>query len=407
MIDFNSIKQKAQKAVDKPSSYGNDISIENYNEDRERYHQVRTLKDLPEKTQEKIYSVGMQDELCRAGSFFQFDESVLMSHVREKRLEIIPLTTAFNKYNWLENYYWQALDVDIDKYTAWLELHTHQGYFIRTLPHAHIQLPIQSCLYLGKDNTVQNVHNIIIAEKGSNLQLITGCAADVHVKKGLHIGASEIYIKPYASVTYTMIHDWAPETVVRPRTGIILDSNALFISNYISLKPLKDIQMNPVAICRGHKSKAIFNSLIVAHSGSVIDAGSVVHLQGTQSTSEIVSRVITKGGNVITRGTIVGETPGVKGHIECIGLILTDKGTIHAIPELKGTTEGLELSHEASVGKIAEDELAYLMARGFSREEATSTIIRGFLDVDIIKGLPQRLKEQVKKIMKMSEKYVV
>lgn len=406
MINFDLLNQKAHNALNKVSPYGTDISIDLYSEDRDQYHHIGSLRDLPDETQSKIHDVGMENELCRSGSFFQFNESVIQSLVREKGLEIMPLTDAIHKYSWLEKYYWQALHVDKDKYTAWLELHPHQGYFIRALPHAQIELPIQSCLFLGKDNTVQNVHNIIIAEEGSKLQIITGCAADVHVNKGLHLGASEIYIKPHASVVYTMIHDWAPETVVRPRTGIILDDNALFISNYISLKPLKDTQMNPVAICRGRQSKAIFNTLIAAHNDSFIDAGCVVYLQGSQSSSEIISRVITKGGKVITRGSLIGETSGVKGHVECMGLILSDKGFIHAIPELKGKVEGLELSHEASVGKIAEEELVYLMARGFSPEKAASTIIRGFLDIDIIKGLPHSLKLQVKKIMKMSEKYL-
>jgi Fe-S cluster assembly scaffold protein SufB len=407
MIDFELIKQNAQRAQNRPSSYGSDIFIDHYEEDQEHYHSVGTLGELPDETQKKIHAVGMDDELCRAGSFFQFDESVLQSLVRDQGIEIMPLTDALEKYEWLDRYYWQAVAVDKDKYTAWLELHPYQGYFIRALPHSQVELPIQSCLYLGKDNIVQNVHNIIIAEEGSTLQIITGCAADLHVQKGLHIGASEIYIKSHASVIYTMIHDWAPETVVRPRTGIILDDNALFISNYISLKPLKDLQMNPVALCQGRQSKAIFNTLLIAHPGSFIDAGSIVHLSGAQSTSEIVSRVITKGGKVITRGTLVGETSETKGHIECMGLILSDKGIIHAIPELEGRVEGLELSHEASVGKIAEEELAYLMARGFTPEQATSTIIRGFLDADIIKGLPDTIKSHVKKIMKISEKYMM
>jgi Fe-S cluster assembly scaffold protein SufB len=97
-----------------------------------------------------------------------------------------------------------------------------------------------------------------------------------------------------------------------------------------------------------------------------------------------------------------GNAPEVKGHLECRGLILGDAGSIHAIPELKGNLAGIDLSHEAAVGKIAEEEVEYLMARGLTRDEATATIVRGFLNVDI-EGLPPLLNDELKKAIKDSE----
>jgi len=93
----------------------------------------------------------------------------------------------------------------------------------------------------------------------------------------------------------------------------------------------------------------------------------------------------------------------VKGHLECRGLILSEKGTIHAIPELEGSVEGVDLSHEAAVGKIAEEEIEYLMTRGLSRDEAVSVIVRGFLSVDI-EGLPPELSAQMQHAIEMSER---
>ncbi|MGB4052188.1 MAG: SufD family Fe-S cluster assembly protein, partial [Methanoculleus sp.] len=107
----------------------------------------------------------------------------------------------------------------------------------------------------------------------------------------------------------------------------------------------------------------------------------------------LITRAITTGGVAISRGHILGEKENTRGHIECKGLILKD-GTIHAIPEIEGTLTGTELSHEAAVGKIARHEIEYLMARGLSEEEATATIIRGFLDVKI-SGLPAVLQRQI------------
>ena len=98
----------------------------------------------------------------------------------------------------------------------------------------------------------------------------------------------------------------------------------------------------------------------------------------------------------------MGEVPGVKAHLECRGLILNG-GTIHAIPELKGMTDGVEMSHEAAVGKIAQEEILYLMSRGLSEDDATATIVRGFLSVDI-PGLPAQLKAEIDKAVEQSDK---
>jgi hypothetical protein len=146
-----------------------------------------------------------------------------------------------------------------------------------------------------------------------------------------------------------------------------------------------------------------FNSIIVATPVSKIDIGSRALLNARGAKTEMIARTISTGGDIISRGYIEGNEADVKGHLECRGLILGDKGSIHAIPELKGNRAGVDLSHEAAVGKIAEEEVEYLMARGLTRDEATAAIIRGFLKVDI-QGLPDMLNEEMRKAVKASEK---
>ena len=134
-----------------------------------------------------------------------------------------------------------------------------------------------------------------------------------------------------------------------------------------------------------------------------MDTGSRVLLEGRGSRAEIISRALTTGGDVIARGFISGSAPDCKGHLECRGLILSGNGVIHAIPELRGELAGVDLSHEAAVGKIAEEEVEYLMARGLTRDEATATIVRGFLHVDI-EGLPPQLAAELEQAIETSEK---
>ncbi|MCX6013699.1 MAG: SufD family Fe-S cluster assembly protein, partial [Chloroflexi bacterium] len=180
------------------------------------------------------------------------------------------------------------------------------------------------------------------------------------------------------------------------------EENGLYMSNYILMRPVKSIQTNPTAKCVGENSTVRFNSVLLATPGSTLDIGSRVILDAKGARAELVSRAITKGGNIIARGYIEGNFPGGKGHLECRGLLLNNSGTIYSIPELMGTVAGIDLSHEAAVGKIAEEEVEYLMARGLTHDEATAAIVRGFLHVDI-KGLPPLLNAELQKAVESSE----
>jgi len=199
-----------------------------------------------------------------------------------------------------------------------------------------------------------------------------------------------------------MIHSWTPNIAVRPRSGIIVEEDGLFLSNYVVMKPVKSLQMYPVARCVGKNATVRFNSILVTPPGSTMDIGSRVFLNAEGARTEIISRAITIGGTIIARGYIEGSAPGVKGHLECRGLILQGEDLIHAIPELKGNLAGIDLSHEAAVGKIAEEEVEYLMSRGLTRTEATATIVRGFLRVDI-EGLPSELNAELQRAVEASE----
>jgi hypothetical protein len=352
----------------------------------------------------KILATGvmLDDVSQRSGTYVQVDNVPMHSAVAQEGIEVMATSEALAKYAWLKDYYWKAVAVDSDKYTAHVEMNNADGYFMRALPGVKSVYPVQACLYLARGNSIQDVHNIIIAEEGSELHIITGCSTAGH-EPGLHLGISEFYIKKGARVTFTMIHSWSHDTEVRPRTGAIIEQDGLFLSNYVIMRPVKSIQLYPSARCVGENATVRFNNILVATPGSKIDAGSRAFLNAKGAKTEMIARTISTGGDIISRGYIEGNEPDVKGHLECRGLILGDKGSIHAIPELKGNRAGVDLSHEAAVGKIAEEEVEYLMARGLTRDEATAAIIRGFLKVDI-QGLPAMLNEEMQRAVKDSEK---
>ena len=399
-----SIKDKAEKAVNKKAAIGEDIDLNEYEaSDVDAYEHIDSLEDLGKSDKDTLTSVGMMtDETDRSASFLQMDQSEVFVNNMFPGVEVMNIAQALEKYDWVEDYLWKAVQVDADKYTATTELGSKSGYFIRSLPGTKLELPIQACMYIGDDSVRQTAHNIIIAEEGSEINIITGCSTAAHVDNAAHIGVSEFYLKKNSKVTFTMVHNWAKEVDVRPRTGVIMDDDSTYISNYILTKPVRNIQAYPTAYANGKNTKVFFQSILAGKDDSVIDQGSRTVLSGVNSQSEMITRAISeKESTIITRGDLYGKNHDVKGHLECMGLILSDESKIWSVPELRGDCTDMELSHEAAVGKIAEDEIQYLMARGLTEDEAASMIVRGFLDIDI-KGLPEELAKETKNIMDMS-----
>ena len=408
MLNRRELIDRASKASDKKAAIGPDIDLMNFVTSSEEHDYLPDdrFHDLPEDEKNLLLLAGVDVlEKERAGTFFQKDTSVVHCETKQEGLEIIPIKVALEKYDWIKDYYWKLVSVDADKYTSAAETGLHNGYVIRALPGSKSVYPIQACLYIGKEGLQQNVHNIIIAEEDSELHMITGCSTSPHLKKGMHIGISEFYIKKNAKLSFTMIHNWAEDMVVRPRSAAVVEEGGLFLNNYICMKPVRSLQMYPTTHLVGNDAVARFYSIIVGSKGSEYDVGGRIFLKKPGTRAEIVARTISNGGRIISRGHLIGEVSDIKAHLECKGLIING-GLVYAVPELEGHADGVEMSHEAAVGKIAQEEIYYLMSRGLSEDEAVSTIVRGFLSVDI-PGLPPQLKAEIDKAIEMSEKDVM
>jgi Fe-S cluster assembly scaffold protein SufB len=389
-----------QNTNEKPTEM---IDPAQYDVDAPAHQYVHNLMEISPDDAEHFLNVGIDAaSQSRSATFIQKDSSVIHACAKQNGVEVLPISEASKKHGWLEEYMWRAVDPTGDAYIARAKDFPHEGYFIRTDPGARLLNPVQSCLYIAKNGFSQNVHNVVIAEPDSQLQLITGCATAPHLVSGMHVGVSEFFIKKGARLFFTMIHHWGKQINVRPRTVIHVEEGGVLVSNFISLKPVGSLQMYPTTYLDGPGAVARFNSIFVAGRGSTLDVGSRVVLNAPQTRAEIISRAITNGGEIIARGELIGNSERIKAHLECKGLILR-KGIMRAIPELRGFIPGVEMSHEAAVGKIDQREIEYLMARGLDEESAISTIVRGFLNVEI-EGLPPGLKQKIDAIIKETEK---
>lgn len=337
----------------------------------------------------------------QGGSFLASDREILESRSVSDMLEILPIETALEKYGWLKEKLFSLVPADADEKVARVAADKRKlGYFVRVKEGARIALPIQTCYLINQNDFTQLTHNLVIAEKNAELHLISGCTTNAHIQNGTHIGITEYFLDEGATLTTTMIHSWGKNVEVYPRSAVAIGKNARFVSNYIALSPVRMLQMNPKAMIEAG-GLGEFYSVVYAPEGSHFDIGSEATLRGQDATASIVSRSVSDGGDVIARGKITGERPGGKGSMSCNGLMLTDKGKIHAVPELVADDLELELSHEASVGMISQESLAYLMASGISEEEAKSLIIEGFMDLRV-PGLPEYLQRQIDDLIRQS-----
>lgn len=391
------LRRKAKSAIAKTAPYGPDLQVEKFALKSSEHPQIEEVSSLPALVMDTSRRVGIvPDDAERSGTYFQLDASPILKKSGIDGLKVTSLESAFDEVD-LRNYYWKAVSVDKDKFTAAVELYGKGGYVIIAEKGIQVDFPIQACLFLDSPNLLQAPHNIIIAEEGSSVNIITGCTISPE-RTGLHIGISEFYIKKNAKVSFTMIHGWGEGTHVRPRTGVIVEEGATFITHYINVNPLASIQMYPSVTLVGKGARTTMSSVLVGLKNSYMDVGSEIIFQNRETAGEIVSKSISKdSSNIVARGRLVGNSDLVKGHLECRGLILSPESRIAAVPELEGNAKEVELTHEAAVGKLAEEEIYYLMSKGFSRDEATSTLIRGFMEVKVA-GLPSHLESIIRSV---------
>lgn len=385
--------QAVKDALSKKGAFGADIDLNRFDEGSKESVVIDDLESSDyKKYMERVGVVA--DEMDRAGTLLFIDNAP--SHCSTKPqegLEMMSLQQALKAHDGLRDYMWKAVDPTKDKYTAKSFLEDADGYFIRVKAGHHIKAPVQTCMMLNTDKSIQNVHNIVIVEDDASLEMITGCSTSHHADDALHVGVSEIYIGDNAALTFSMIHSWGKQTGVRPRTGTVVGKNSAYTNNYVILNPVGTLQSFPSATL-GEGSSALYNTMCIAHEGSDIDTGGMVYLNGKRSNAQIMSRSISMGGRMCARGRLIGNAPEVKAHLECRSIIMKDGGSTSAVPELEAHVADVEMTHEAAVGKIAQDQIEYLMSRGLDEDQAVSMIVRGFLSGSI-NGLPQELQNQL------------
>ncbi len=380
------LRERALAAVSKPALYGPDVDVEKYLS----YTPQRRVSILS--ARERIEQVGIDvSGKTRSGYFYQVDSKVEIFKSLVPGVEILPLEVAVEeRWDEVKDYFWKLVPVDSDKYTAITFLKGSGGHFIRIKRNTRVELPIQACFLLS--GGAQLVHNIVVVEEGAEATIVTGCTIAPE-EMGLHVGVTEVYLERGAKLVDVMIHSWSRVAHVRPRTAVILGDEAVYASYYINMSLTKSLQSLPRIYARGAYSKVYAATVILGLGESVHDVGTSVELSGEGSSAELVSKLLARDSSrITTRLRIAGSAPKTRGYIECSGLLLSESSEIVSIPELVALHRDADLFHEASIGRLREDEIEYLMLKGFSYSEAVSMLIRGFVDIE-----PKHLTPQVER----------
>ena len=401
-------REKAKKELKfaKSAKYGVDIPLQDYLREGQEAEKIDKLEELDKSTQERLEIVGERaDEQFRSASYLQQDNLVTYLKIIKKALPkgVVVMSTdeAIKEFSWLKDYYFKIIPPNLNKYTTFINAYSKGGIFVWVKKGVSVEFPVQACFYTKSSNYVQIPHNFIIAEPYSKIHLLSGCVPDKKCTNSVHIAATEVHIKEGAEVSFTMLHNWNADSQVRSNVGIKVEKGATCISNYLLSSEVKNLQMYPTAILE-RDARAVFNTMLFCCGKSQVDAGSAIYFNGEGSRGEVKTRaLILDNSRCFMRGNLSANKKCF-GHLECRGLILSKNALGKAYPNLSGSQDA-ELTHEASMAKIKQEELNYLMTRGFSKDEAVSLVARGFIDLDI-PGLPPAVNNYIKRVIESTTK---
>ena len=373
--------------------YGADFDILQYfpnlSSPKER---LETLEALDKEQREAVESIGVDvKEKERLGSHLQEDTTVTYQRLLTREGVVVETPeAAVLHYPWLRQFMHKLVPIDLDKYTAFCAGYSIGGAFIWVKEGIRTELPLQACFLLETDKLAQLPYILVLAEAGSKLTVLSGCALSPGCSRALHGSITEIYVGEGAEVTFNLVHNFQQGFHVRPKVGVMVEKNGTYIENYIERGRPESSQLFPTVILRGENSRAELRSFFFARGSSDMDIGGGIIFTGEGSKGEVVSRaVVTDESKVKMRGSLKAYASRARGHLDCRSLLLSEEAEVKAFPNLSSTQPDAILTHEAAVGKIEEEQLYYLMSRGMSKEEAASAIVRGFLDV--ARGLPEPL----------------
>jgi Fe-S cluster assembly protein SufB len=352
-------------------------------------HQVNSWEDLPDAIKNTYERLGIPEAERKylAGVTAQYESEVVFHRNREdlERLGVLfcDMDTAVREYPELvRKYFGTIIPPNDNKFAALNSAVWSGGSFIYVPPGVKVDQPLQAYFRINTENMGQFERTLIIADEGSQVHYVEGCSAPVYSTDSLHSAVVELVALPGSRITYTTIQNWSNNVynLVTKRARAEAEAHVEWIDGNIGSRLTMKY---PSVYLMGPKASGEVLSVAYAGPGQVQDAGAKMVHCAPETTSTIVSKSISKdGGLTAYRGLVKVEegAKGAKAFVRCDALLLDEMSTSETRPYMEVGEQDASIGHEATVSKIGDDQLFYLMSRGLTESQAMGMIVNGFIE---------------------------
>jgi len=369
----------------------------------------KSWDDVPDQIKKTFERLGIPEAERKflSGVGAQYDSEVVYHSVREdlQKLGVVFMGTDQGMKEYPEifkKYFGTVVPAEDNKFAALNSAVWSGGSFVYVPKAVEVPLPLQAYFRINGQNTGQFERTLIVVDEGASLHYIEGCTAPNWATDSLHVAVVEVIALPGAKVRYTTIQNWSNDVynLVTKRAH----AHAGATVEWIDANTGAQLTMKyPGIYLLGEKAHAEIVSVAVASKGQHQDTGAkAVHL-APNTTSRIVGKSVCKDGGVATYRGTVKVAPGATGvttSVRCDALILDEGSRSETYPYIDIQEDDTSMSHEATVGRVSDDQIFYLMSRGMTENEATNLIVQGFLEV-FTKELPMEYALEFNRLIRL------
>lgn len=394
-------------------SWGGDLSGINF-EDLTYYlkpttKKEKTWEEVPKNIKNTFDRLGIPqaERKYLAGVETQYDSEVIYGSLKkelsEKGIIFTDTDTALKKYPEIfKEYFTSVIPVADNKFSALNSTFWSGGTFIYIPKNTKLDLPLQAYFRINAASMGQFERTLIIADEGSFVHYIEGCTAPIYKTASLHAAVVEIIVKNNARVRYTTIQNWSKNVynLVTKRAKVGEEAVMEWVDGNLGSRLTMKY---PACILAGRKAHGEVLSMAFAGERQHQDAGAKIIHSAPETTSQIVSKSISKdGGRTSYRGLIQINKGAIncRSKVTCDALILDPKSRSDTYPLMKIFENKTTAEHEAFVSKIGEEQLFYLQSRGLTKPEASSMIVNGFIE-PVVKELPMEYAVELNRLIGM------
>jgi len=369
----------------------------------------RTWDDVPETIKNTFSKLGIPEaeQKYLAGVGAQYDSEMIYHNIHEelqrKGVVFVSIEDGLRKYPELfKEYFSTVIPIQDNKFSALNSAVWSGGSFVYVPPGVKVDLPLQGYFRLNVANIGQFERSLIIADEGAQVQYVEGCTAPLYSTNSFHGGVIEIVVKKNARVRYTTIQNWSNNVynLVTQRAKVFENATMEWVDANLGSKTTMKY---PSCYLMRPGAHGEILSVAIAGPGQHKDAGGkMVHLAPNTS-SKITSKSISRGnGRSSYRGLlkVLPKAEGSKSNVVCDALLLDRESRSDTYPYIEVEAQDVTLGHEATVSRVGEEQLFYLMSRGLSEEEATTMVVSGFIE-PLVKELPMEYAVEMNRLIQL------